>query len=383
MGTRLGLPLTDIISDKIFIEPSELKRRLRAFSRCPKEFEIRLIQGKLLKKNYSPSIKKSIIFLTPGVDIVSGGILSISSVFEETEKLKPIHEAESIMCIVPGDPLLLRYTKFESQNYIYNLSQALSHFQNLETLVMHIPECCVSQFIRELPIRDYLRLSRIKDVHFNTMIQNIELLSPMKYVEKLKKLGTLTGTTAHERYSTPEIRKKLGFPLHRLSTYVSPEKYNKRKYIEKENLMVVSHDSHPRKSEVISLIAREFPQLRIQIIKNLTYEEYKKVISRAKWALTFGEGLDNYFIETIFSGGISFGVYNSTFFTKDFKSLRTVYDNYDVLIEKICSGIKDLDNEIAYTTYQNEQYDLCRKHYKYEEYVKNLELFYKGEYTYK
>jgi hypothetical protein len=214
------------------------------------------------------------------------------------------------------------------------------------------------------------------------MIQNIEVLSPMEEIERLKRLGKVTCTTAHEKYSTLELRKKLGCPLHKLSTYVSPEKYNKRRYVEKEDLMIVSHDEHSRKAEVLGLIAKCLPHLKIQIIKNLTYEEYKKVISRAKWALTFGEGLDNYFIETIFSGGISFSVYNSAFFTEDFKFLRTVYDNYDVLIKKICSDIKDLDNETAYANYQKEQYDLCSAHYKYEEYIKNLELFYEGKYTY-
>ena len=45
--------------------------------------------------------------------------------------------------------------------------------------------------------------------------------------------------------------------------------------------------------------------------------------------------------------------------------------------------INDLDNETAYSDYQNRQYELCCKYYKYEEYVKNLEMFYKEQYTYK
>ena len=60
--------------------------------------------------------------------------------------------------------------------------------------------------------------------------------------------------------------------------------------------MIVSPDFHTKKAEILRLIAGHFPQLQIQIIKNLTYEEYKKVISRAKWAITFG-GLDGYFID--------------------------------------------------------------------------------------
>ena len=46
----------------------------------------KLSQDKLLKENYNPSIRRLIIFLTPGFDIVNGGILSISSIYEETKK---------------------------------------------------------------------------------------------------------------------------------------------------------------------------------------------------------------------------------------------------------------------------------------------------------
>jgi hypothetical protein len=215
------------------------------------------------------------------------------------------------------------------------------------------------------------------------MLQNIDMLPPKKYVEYLRKLGRLTCTTAHEKYSTLELSRELGVSLHKLSAYVSPEQYHKRNYNEKEDLMIVSPDAHPWKSAILQLIGGKFPRLKVQIIKDLTYEEYKELISHAKWALTFGEGLDGYFVETIFSGGISFSAYNSRFFTEDFKFLRTVYDNYSVLTKSICSDISDLDNEKSYAYYQMQQYDLCHKHYDYREYIRNLELFYKGEYTYR
>lgn len=345
--------------------------------------KIKASQNKLLKENYDPSSSKLIIFLTPGYDIVLGGILSISSIYEQTKKLHNIHGAETIICTIPGDPPLLKYTKFENENSIYRFSQILSYFQNLQNLMIHIPEYCLKQFLHKISYCDYLRLKKIKDLHINILIQNIELLSPIEYVERLKEFGKLTGTTAHEQTLTLELRKKLGFPLHRFSWFLTSEKYNKKNYLQKENLMIISPDDHPRKSEVLKLIAEELPQLKIQMIQNLTYEEYKDAISRAKWTITFGEGLDGYFVETVFSGGISFSVYNSNFFTKDFKSLRTVYDNYDLLIKKICIDIKNLDDDVNYSNYQREQYVLCCKYFNYNDYIRNLELFYKGEYTYK
>jgi hypothetical protein len=357
---------------------------IRRLKRNPlKEFRVRLSQNKLLRENYTPDTRKLIVFLTLGRDIVNGGILSISSIYEESAKLKHLHGAEVIMCTVPGDPLLLKYTKFNNKNYIYRFSQLLSYFPNLQTLMIHIPEAFVGQFLQNLSETDYSKLQEVKDVHFNIMLQNIDLLSPMKDIDRLKKFGKLTCTTAHERYSTPGMRDKLGFPLHKLSVYLSPEQYNRKEYTEKENLMIVSHDKHPHKAEILNIIAGQFPELRIQVIQNLSYEEFKNVISRAKWALTFGEGLDGYFVETIFSGGISFAAYNSRYFTEDFRCLRTVYHSYELLSQQICADINDLDNETAYSDYQNRQYELCCKYYKYEEYVKNLEMFYKEQYTYK
>jgi len=355
----------------------------RTVSEYLKNCALRLTQDRLLENSYDPATKRLIIFLTPGDDRVDGGIMSYSSIYEETKKLKGIHGAETVMCTIPGHPPLLRYTKFPNKNYIFRFPQVLAYFQNLESLMIHIePWIYISQFLRNMRPIDYVRLRKIKDLHFNLIIQNVDYLSPVDDVAELKKFGRLTCTTAHEKYSTPELSQRYGCPLYKFSVFVSPEKYTRKAYNEKENLMIVSPDPHPIKREVLSLIAKRLPKLKLQIIKNLTYEEYKQVISRAKWALTFGEGLDGYFVETIFSGGISFSAYNPKFFTEDFRSLRTVYDNYDALIQEICSDISDLDNKITYAKYQNEQFRLCHKYYDHKQYIENLTSFYKGEYTY-
>jgi hypothetical protein len=221
------------------------------------------------------------------------------------------------------------------------------------------------------------------NVQVNLMVQNLLQLPSKKYVDKLRIFGILTSTTAHANYSTLELRRHLGFPLHKLSVFVSPEQYYWRDYSEKENLMVVSPDNHHRKAEILNLLNQGLPSLQIQIIRNLTYEEYKETISRAKWSLTFGEGLDGYFVEPVFSGGISFSVYNSSFFTSDFKELPTVYESYDALVHKIIGDVVSLDNAEFFIDYQKKQFSLCQKYYDYRVYVKNLEAFYKKDFTFK
>ena len=47
------------------------------------------------------------------------------------------------------------------------------------------------------------------------------------------------------------------------------------------------------------------------------------------------------------------------------------------------SDIIELDSESMYSSYQKIQYDLCSGYYDINEYMENLELFYKEEYTHK
>lgn len=365
--------------------PSSVRIPLRRLRSRAREFRIKGYREELLKTTYPPNTKKLIMILTPGWDGVNGGILSETAFYDETRKLRGIHDSETIMCTVPSESILLRYTLIENHNYLYGFHDVLTYFENLDSLLIHIPEYAVSKFLRSLRKKDYRRLAKIRSLHLNILLQNLELFE--KYVstedlDRLRKLGKLTCTTAHERYSSRELRDKLGFPLHKLSVYLSPELYERRNYCAKENLIVVSPDPHPRKTELLEMLAKQLPQLKIQIVQDLPYKEFKKLVSRAKWALTFGEGLDGYFIETVFSGGVSFAVYNPNFFTEDFRTLETVYENYDVLRKKICSDLNRLDNEGPYRTYHNKQFDLCRKYYSYEDYIENAKAFYHGEYTF-
>jgi len=341
------------------------------------------VQDRLLRAYYSPDVKKLIVFLTRGYDVVGGGILSICSLYEESKRMKNIHGAEVIICTLPGDPPLLKYTKFKNQIWLFDFFQVMKYFSNLESLMIHIPEVAVDQFVTNISTIVGL-FKHVETVHFNIMLQNIRLFRPtaIKCIERLKRIGTVTCTTAHERYSTIEVREKLGIPLHWLGTYVSPEWYVRTDYQKKENLLLVSPDPHPDKGRILRTIRERVPEVEIFIVMGIPYEKYKGLLFLAKWSLTFGEGLDGYFVEAVFSGAIAFAVYNTEFFTEDFRSLQTIYDTYEMLAQNISSDIKKLDNESHFSIYQKQQYELCCKHYNYQRYVENLKQFYKGQYTY-
>ncbi|RDE36475.1 glycosyltransferase [Parageobacillus thermoglucosidasius] len=354
-----------------------------------KEYNI-LIQSRIaqafetLKNKYNSNEKKLIIFFVPGADIITGGILSIYSIYEETKKLKHIHNCETIMCTLPNDTILLKNTNFKNDVPIYPFELVMSYFKQLEKCIIHIPECYTDFFLDNILDRDKETLKQVSELQINLLIQNIDLAPSRDTIAKLfDYTRDVTCTTAHKQYSTREYRENFGIPLHYLSVWVSQEQYKFKNYEDKENLMVVSPDPHPLKEEILNRIKERFPSLEIFIIRNLKYEEYKDIISRAKWALTFGEGLDGYFVETVFSGGISFAVYNSNFFTSEFKYLKTVYKDYIDLLNKICRDIESLDNKKEFKKYHEQQLDIVKDLYSYDTYVRNVTSFYKKQYTFK
>jgi hypothetical protein len=317
-----------------------------------------------------------------GIDNISGGAISIHSLCEETSKLGDLHHAETIMVTMNGENLLLRHQRFESNRTVFRFSQLPQFFKSLDSIIIHLPEYMTEKFIETLTSSQKSWLMNIPNRQLNIMNQNIRLMPQPEAIARLKTLAQkVTITTAHQQYCNSYYRQYYGVPIHKLSVWISPEQYTFVKWEEKENLLVVSPDQHPAKREILEKLS-QITGLTVQIISGLKYSEYKELISRAKWSLTFGEGLDGYFIEPVFSGAISFSVYNEEFFTSDFKGLRTVYGSMEVLANAIIRDIKELDRSPVYQECQQELFKTCAKYYSFETYKNNLKLYYRGEYSY-
>jgi hypothetical protein len=215
------------------------------------------------------------------------------------------------------------------------------------------------------------------------MNQNIKLMPTPQFVKTLQSISHLTTiTTAHQQYCTQYYRNYYGVPLHKLSVWISAEQYFFKPKKEKENLLIYSPDFHQDKEKIINKL-QQIKGLQLQMIENLTYTQYKQVISKAKWAITFGEGLDGYFTEPIFSGAISFAVHNKDFFTDDFVALKTVYQSYQDMYNNIVNDITILEEDTMYNNYQQQQYSICHKHYDSKDYKQNIANFYKQDFTFK
>lgn len=353
----------------------------RAAGMSPSKAETILPRPELTREITSGT-RRLILFLTPGFDARVGGVLSIAAIYRESEHLAGIHRAKVALCAIPGDdPLFLKYTWFENSNYLLDLSAVLRGCTNLEYLQLHIPEYAINRVSEWLKAVSSSLLRNIREIHLNIMLQNIDLIQGQN-IAQLKRFGKVTATTAHEAYGNSATRQALGVTVHKLSIYFGPELYKPTAYPDKKPILVVSHDQHPLKDEVLKQIARAHPQLKIRVVHDLSYEEYKALVSRAKWALTFGEGLDGYFAETIFSGGNAFAVFNDRFFTPAFAALETVYPSWEVLQERISVDLQRLDEAIAYDRCWRQAFDLLTSLYSTDRFRENLRAFYRGKYTF-
>jgi SAM-dependent methyltransferase len=337
-----------------------------------------------LTREIARDARRLIIFLTPGYEHRrSGGMLWIAATYRECAALGGLHGAKVALCAVPGDdPLFLKYTWFENDNYLLDLNALLRSCTDLEHLQLHIPEYAVNRVALWFDAVSSSLLRNIGTIHLNVMLQNIDQIEGQN-VGELKHFGTVTVTTGHDAYGNLATRQRLGVPLHRLSVCIGPELYRRTAYQAKEPILVVSHDEHPLKEQVLGQIARALPQLQIRVVNNLSYEEYKALISRAKWSLTFGEGLDGYFAETVFSGGNGFAVYNDRFFTPAFAALETVYPSWEMLSEKITADLQRLDEATAYDRAWRQTYELLTSLYGTDRFRENLRAFYRGEYSFR
>jgi len=324
--------------------------------------------------------RRLIIFLTPGYDGPSGGVMSIAAIYRETQALQNLHGSRVAMCTLPGEPPLLKYTWFKNRNYLLDFEALLNRCSNLDFLLIHMPEYAVNQ------VSDWLgshwsTLKVANEVHFNVLVQNIDLVQGQD-LTALKRFGKVTCTTAHEAYSNAATREALGVSLHRLSCCNGPELYTLSAYKNKQPLLMVSHDKHPLKEKVLHQIKQALPSLKIQVIQNLPYEDYCKVARSTKWSLTFGEGLDGYFSDPVFSGGVAFAVFNERYFTPPFAKLETVYPSWDVLMAKITTDLQRLDEPVAYERCWREAWNLLSELYSTQRFRENLRSFYRGEYTF-
>lgn len=274
------------------------------------------------------------------------------------------------LATTPSDPRLAQFTKFDADP-IFQLGDLLASTGPPDRLVLLIPEVLAHQAEADLAAMD--RVGTLgKDVRVNVLVQNIDLLDVEPIVALSRRFRT-TATTAHEKYATEDLASRLNVPVSHLGVLVGPQRYTRWPMSVKEDVMLVSPDENPVRRPVLRRLHRTHPGLRFKVVRRLPYPAYLDLVRRARWAITFGEGLDGYFVETVFSGGVAFAAFNTRFFTSDFQATPGVFPSMEALEQGLPALIDELQDPERYKAVQQAQFDVCAKHYDTAAYLQRVE----------
>ncbi len=333
---------------------------------------IHRVQKNFMRDMNDNSETRLIVFMVPGVDAVNGGVMAILSHARESRKLREIHGSRVFICTIPNHPPLARYTRFKNDETLLNIDMLLNHFSNYKQLMLHLPEVHVHEFLKWLEKHG----KKISGLRINMMLQNIDLCPSLDDISRLKKFASITCTTAHRAYSTYDVEHRLGCPVFHLSVQIDPQKYRRVEYSEKENIIVYSPDFCPEKLKVLAHLRNALPTYEFHEIRGISYEEYLRLIERIKFSISFGEGLDAYYIEPIFSGSIGCAVYNDRFFTSDYRDTDFVYSSWKGFCERFPSDVVQCEEEMIYKEVNTRQFERCAQEYSGEIYREKLRQFY-------
>lgn len=139
-----------------------IKIRISSLMRFLKSFKEKSIQNKFLGLKKLEQAKNLVVFLIPGEEGVSGGILSIYSLCSYTRKCYP--KALSLIATFPARATFSHNDCFQNDEDVYRWSQLVKKAKNVENLIIHIPEYLSGKFYRSLSFFDIRFLKSIKDL---------------------------------------------------------------------------------------------------------------------------------------------------------------------------------------------------------------------------
>ncbi|HJV25441.1 MAG TPA: hypothetical protein VJ673_07130 [Aromatoleum sp.] len=315
-----------------------------------------------------------VIFLGPGMDVITGGVMSIVDLAGASRRCLAGADAFVCVCGVPWHPPLARYSKFGNDEVVHDILKIIRASSADATLLIHVPEIYVRLFSYWLALHPDLWHDR--SLHVNVLLQNIDLIPNRSDVARLKKYASVSCTAAHTAYANADTGSLIDCEVSHLSVGVCAEKYQSRKRDAKERLILYSPDESENKEFVLRTLKEALPDYRFVEVRNMRYEEYLEGASRAFVSLTFGEGLDSYFVEPIFLGGIGCAVFNERFFTPNYKGLPFVYTSWQELMEKFVDDIRAIEKEHRYRAVHDRQFDRVDGDYSADIYLGRIRDFY-------
>lgn len=262
------------------------------------------------------------VFVVPWPRAVTGGYVSILQLLDETHRIGLALGFDTHACDVPGEHSGARIPSIANSWTLTSIAEVSDAYRDARTVWIHVPSHMDDQFVRGL--LDWRAMfSPTSRVIVNILNQHIQMCPSPEALLALRRAGVeVTMTTAHKVYATLDWARHFGVPLHHISTWLSRERYAFARRAPKDDRVIFSNDNLAANDEVIASLPSGVQHRRIH---DMTYDQYLRVLFRSKWSVTFGEGLDAYFIEMAMSGGVPLAVFNEHFFTPDFADLPNVF----------------------------------------------------------
>lgn len=327
--------------------------------------------------------KSLIVFFIPPENETGGGIMSIFSLCQASRDI--CQNAEVLISTYPGNITYAKNDFFNNTENIYRWDLITNKASNVENMILHIPECYANHFYSELGKKDIAFLKKIKNLHINIMNQNIQYMAEPDELNALYKLtNNITQTIAHNRYATQEVCNKWQIPTHLFSVNIDISKYKAYPFDEKEKIILLSPDENKDKEQIISKLRLELPDFQLITIQNMTFDEYMDAIAKAYFTVTFGEGIDGYFLQPTYVDSVGLAVYNDEFFPDEsWQELDCVFKSYEDMEEKIVDTINQLyKSKDDYTKMYKAVVEKTNKIYTNKGFDNNLIEFYEGKYHY-
>jgi hypothetical protein len=325
-----------------------------------------------------------VVFLIPPEKIINGGILSIFSICEVSREFSDIHKSDVYIATYPGTKSYRKNDLFENDEIIYSFDEIM-RLGTPESLLLHVPEYASWNMSHILQGEYHDYIADIKHLHVNILNQNILLMqAPVEVAQWFALTSNVTQTTAHTKYTNQALADTYFMPAHYLSVFIDHRQYDWTPLDKKEDIIALSPDLSPLREKIVKKVQQAFPAYKLITIQNMTYKDYKNLMSRAKFTLGFGEGFDGYYTESFFSGGITFSVYNEDFFPdKTFGTYENTYQSYDDMLKYVAKNMQALVADTkSYKELNSKNLGLINGLYGFERYKANIKHFYQGKYTY-
>lgn len=337
-------------------------------------FYVKMARKPRIDKLRQEKCRVAVVFLAPGFDVVGGGVMSIVDLARATRRCLVNADAFVCVCTAPWHPPLARYSRFANDEILLDADAVFYALGDEAFILFQVPEIYIAEFRGWL--ENKVKKNSTGRIHVNMLLQNIDMIPEREDVENIKKIASVSCTTAHKAYANKATAQRVGCEVSHLSVWVSPEKYRGRKTTKKERLIIYSPDECPEKDFVLDAMRRNLSDFRFVEIRNLDYEQYLDLASRAFVSITFGEGLDGYFVEPVFMGGIGCAVYNDRFFTKQYEGLPFIYQSWDEMVRKVAGDIRDVEDPRRYLKVHGLQFDQASSDYSSAEYDVLVGSFY-------